>query len=345
MSLSRRALVQGGAAALALGGVGAGVGYQRWRWARALESAPIAEPWAALGPQMHWLRPNLQGAPMAVPDRPHRVEEARDDALRRKMKRVRRFTVDTNADRLRGPAIAPKPAAGVLRIAAVGDSVTFGWGEPAERSYPALLQAELQRRGRVVEVLNCGVPGQMPQTMARWLSVMGPQLGVEGFIFTRRVAWNGPNALQDYVQSLREVRRGLPRARGAVVLPPISRFDAGAFFQDPSTEAVHLHRQLRDLPVFDLTSTFRAAQGARGYGLRQPKPGVLTLVDEASGAVIAEAPADGPNLPWDFCARIDDDPALREPLFFDSGHPDAEGFALFASAVADQLEAAGWFPA
>jgi lysophospholipase L1-like esterase len=48
------------------------------------------------------------------------------------------------------------PAAGVVRIAVVGDSFVFGEGVPAEKSLPAALQSRL---GRSREILNLGWPG------------------------------------------------------------------------------------------------------------------------------------------------------------------------------------------
>lgn len=50
----------------------------------------------------------------------------------------------------------PEPATGVLRLALIGDSFTFGEGVPAEKALPARLQAEL---GASFEVLNLGRPG------------------------------------------------------------------------------------------------------------------------------------------------------------------------------------------
>lgn len=65
----------------------------------------------------------------------------------------------TNAQRFRGTAeYSPVPAPGVLRIAAIGDSLTFGLGAQDHEAYPAVLQRLLGRTGRV-EVINAGVPG------------------------------------------------------------------------------------------------------------------------------------------------------------------------------------------
>jgi lysophospholipase L1-like esterase len=46
-----------------------------------------------------------------------------------------------------------------LRIAALGDSTTFGWDVNLEDGYPKLLESLLRAQGRNVEVLNLGIPG------------------------------------------------------------------------------------------------------------------------------------------------------------------------------------------
>jgi len=66
--------------------------------------------------------------------------------------------VRTNSLGMRSPEIADPKAGGTLRIAAIGDSVTFGWGVDAEHIWPAILQRVIGER-RPSEVLNFGVSG------------------------------------------------------------------------------------------------------------------------------------------------------------------------------------------
>lgn len=55
---------------------------------------------------------------------------------------------------------APAPAAGeTLRLVALGDSLTAGYGLPAEASFTARLEAGLKRAGLKVQVINAGVSG------------------------------------------------------------------------------------------------------------------------------------------------------------------------------------------
>jgi acyl-CoA thioesterase-1 len=56
------------------------------------------------------------------------------------------------------------------RIVALGDSNTYGMNMPREQSYPAQLQAMLRAKGRNVEVVNQGAPGE---TSAGGLSRVG----------------------------------------------------------------------------------------------------------------------------------------------------------------------------
>jgi acyl-CoA thioesterase I len=56
--------------------------------------------------------------------------------------------------------LAPAPAdARTLRIVALGDSLTAGLGLPADKAFPAVLQAALRAKGYDVAVANAGVSG------------------------------------------------------------------------------------------------------------------------------------------------------------------------------------------
>jgi lysophospholipase L1-like esterase len=64
---------------------------------------------------------------------------------------------------MRGPEVAVRKAPHLLRVAALGDSVTFGWNVSADATWPAQLDRVLHERGSGaaagIEVLNCGVSG------------------------------------------------------------------------------------------------------------------------------------------------------------------------------------------
>jgi lysophospholipase L1-like esterase len=76
---------------------------------------------------------------------------------------TRGMRVRTNALGMRGAEALPAETPGLVRVVALGDSVTFGYGVDADRSWPAALETLLSSpplaEGRVTEVLNAGVSG------------------------------------------------------------------------------------------------------------------------------------------------------------------------------------------
>ncbi|MFH1464026.1 MAG: SGNH/GDSL hydrolase family protein [Pseudomonadota bacterium] len=331
-------LAAGGVAAAAVGG---GLAWSRHRRAVALRSEPITGPWPALGEGVQWVLPELRHALVVVPDRPHSRQDVLDPARRALITRVRSFRVDSGPRRLRGASFADQPASGIQRLLAIGDSVTFGWGVEGDQTWPARLQARLAAAGRAVEVLNAGVPAQTLEGMEAYLQAEAPTLGLTGVLFTRRPPRGGRDAVYAYAQTIARVRRALPGARVHVFLPPISRFDPRGCTEG-SQEARLLGAALGDVPLLDLTDSLRAAQGSRGSGL-EVVDGRQRLVDLARGEVLLEALAPPEGLAPQIYVRFEEDPAVREALFFDDGHPDAEGLDVVAGAVVGALEAAAWW--
>lgn len=337
--MNRRTLLKAGAAAIALSAVGGGMLFQRYRGRNGRQSDRISGEWPELGAGAQWLLPNLHDARMVVPDRPHDVAEARDASRRANVHRVRSFNVNTSARRLRGDLLGELPDAGVTRIVGIGDSVTFGWGVADDESWPAQLAAELGRRGRAAEVLNAGVPAQPLPTMVAWLEKFGPTLGVDIVLFTRRPYPGGGDPARTYAASVERVRQAMPRAKVHVLMPPISRFDphGSRVWRQESADVAAL---LPGVPVLDLTEAMRAAQGTRGATL-EAEGATLHLVDE-HGTRLVSAPAQRSGLPPSFYQLFEDEPTVREALFFDDGHPDAEGFSHLVRTIADRLESLGW---
>jgi acyl-CoA thioesterase-1 len=56
-------------------------------------------------------------------------------------------------------AAAPEAAARTLRLVALGDSLTAGYGVPSGKAFPDRLQAALRANGWDVDVINAGVSG------------------------------------------------------------------------------------------------------------------------------------------------------------------------------------------
>lgn len=93
---------------------------------------------------------------------------------------------EINAAGYRGPA-AKTRVPGRLRIVAVGDSYTFGYGVEEEESYPRRLEAILrEEHGEEVEVFNLGVGGYGTTQEVCWLQEMleagiAPDVVILGF--------------------------------------------------------------------------------------------------------------------------------------------------------------------
>ncbi len=83
-----------------------------------------------------------------------------------------------DANRLRRTTPLPPKAAGTFRIAAFGDSLTYGEGVAAEEAWPAVLERELQREYRT-EVLNLGVSGLQSEEIRRLAERLLPSLAAD----------------------------------------------------------------------------------------------------------------------------------------------------------------------
>lgn len=335
---SRRTLLKAGSAAVAVGAVAGGVAYQRYRRTGGLVSERITGEWPEVGVSS-WLLPDLDGALMQVPDRPHDKEELGESGRGGGITRVRQFTVSTSSRRLRGDRHGSAPAAGVKRYVGVGDSTTFGWGVPDDRTWPAQLEAALGAGGHRAEVLNAGVPGQALENMKAWLERAAPQLGLSGVFFTRRLP-PMPNPYAEYASAVRAAQRALPGVRIMVLLPPVSQFDPhGCDVWDD--EVAGLRAQLPDVPVFDLTPGVRAAQGKRGARMVVEGRTWHMVRGEADERLVSGAAAPH-GLPREFYDRFERDPTVREALFFDDGHCDEEGLAVTVPLIVEQMRGAGW---
>ena len=311
----------------------AGVLYQRHQ-SRIL-SATITRPAPELGGMAHLLLPNLRDETVWVPDRPHDPEETRAADRFTRITRLRSFPVSTNSRGLRGPEVAATKTG--RRVLCLGDSVTFGWGVPYAESYPARLAENLG-----VEVVNAGVPAMKPHSMAAWAEKEALGLQPDLVIFTRRPDWSMPDAIQSYKASVRQVQRSIGGARLALVLPPVSTFDVMGS-QVYAQEAADLRAALPDLPLLDLTEAFRDALPLPGVILEVSggRQRVLRLPERAL-LIDAQSPQRG--LAPEVVALFEGDDTIAEPLFYDGGHPDAAGFALFAGTLAAWLKAEGLVP-
>ena len=335
MRLRTRRRLRNLAIAATIGAIGAGLWISRERAETATVSDVITRPAPELTPTAQLLLPDLRGATVVVPDRPHAPEEVSAPDRSSRIKRTRSFSVSTNHLGLRGREIAsPTPG---FRVLAVGDSVTFGWGVADGESWPARLGERLG-----IEVLNAGVPAQRPDAITAWTLQNAPALDVDLVLYCRRPDGREPDPAAHLAAALRRLQEGLGSTPVALILPPLSTFDPRGLASDPSERAA-LRAALPTLPMFDLTPIFRAAL---------PKPGVILQIEadhqrvlrEPGDQVLLELDAPPSGLAEQITALFEADPTIKEPLFFDGGHPDAEGFSLFADALAGWLRQRGLVP-
>ena len=68
------------------------------------------------------------------------------------------------------------------------------------------------------------------------------------------------------------------------------------------------------------------------------------MLDRITGEVLVEGPQPQPprSLAPEIIAKFEADKSIKEPLFYDGGHPDAEGFTLFGSSLASWITELGW---
>jgi lysophospholipase L1-like esterase len=108
------------------------------------------------------------------------------------------YTAHINALGLRERELTPNP--GVFRIAAVGDSYTYGWGVEAEQTWLRILEKNLRDLGYNVETINLGKPGSGPPAYAeiaeKTLPVVQPDLVLVGMHQGDDLAGSGPDGLE-----------------------------------------------------------------------------------------------------------------------------------------------------
>ena len=103
-------------------------------------------------------------------------------------RRWRRWRITTNSYGMRDREPLPD-AAGLVRIATVGDSFTFGWGVDASEAYPNALERLLNEEAEtdvVYDVLNFGVAGYSSRdeavVLARKVRPLEPDLVILGYV-------------------------------------------------------------------------------------------------------------------------------------------------------------------
>ena len=284
---------------------------------------------------------------------------------------MRGMHVAVNEHGLRGPATTERPAPGVHRILALGDSVTFGEGLEVEAAFPALLEREFAARtGARYEVLNAGVEGYNAEAELAFLRERGlalePETVVVGFnlndydyapvlgplgILTRdpaaRVSTRSLANVSEFYFLLRwlATTRGRPLgdARTAGFTPrPGERFSDLDRYVSALRKRYYAHPSdgrwqvmvdaLRGLGETARAHRLRLVIAILPDGDQVGVPDPDLLPQRKVLAICAEAALDCLDLYPVFAAV-----APHGELFFDIMHPNAAGHRLIARALAEHL--------
>ncbi len=340
-----------------------------------LDAAWMADPQQVDAGTSLGLKPGLRSAEVVVPNRPHELEEAPTPEMLERFKRRRQFSITTDERGLRrqdvgrGKSISEyEVPASVGRILCVGASISLGWGVSYEKSYPAVLSELLG-----VEVINAGAPAGEPSGLARWVQAQGGLLDADLVILLSRPDYPTPRPYQAFEQAVQRMAEAVAPAQLLVVLPPLSTFDTQQlalerlYPREPDAvgaDAALIKKTLDPVPVLELTPAFRSAAqratpkagetlvwleraGSEHRLIRLPVRDIYrraaapeVVEDGMDGWIHPDAMAVAPALVQAF----EEDLKLREPLFFDGGHPDADGYSLMAREVAHWLRQNSWVP-
>lgn len=296
---------------------------------RSFQSDPIFQEMPD-GTLSRELQPNLRAARVVVPERPHRPEEAMTTTGRASIHRRRSFTLTTERHGFRADEdLADTPTRS--RILVIGDSVALGWGVEAPDSFPARLARALD-----VEVVNAAIPGLQPPDVAERATRLTAQLHPDLVLLAKR-----PKPQGNDVAHLCEAARTLAPTPVVLAFHPVSTFDVGESGAPPAVPADCAAKTL------DLTAVFRAAQarpGTRGIVLERTGEEQVVRALPAGTELLRVRPPDPRQLAPAILDFFEADATRFEPLFYDGGHPDAAGYALYAETVARFLREQGLVP-
>ena len=259
-----------------------------------------------------------------------------------------------NDDCMRGPPIPREPRP-KLRIAAIGESVTFGMGVHAAEAWPAVLEQRLRDRGLDVQVLNFGVIGYtIAQGRELYLGrasawepdvllvcfpcVNEAAIATDGFndIVKMEIVKRRSFELRMFLDRFASVR-WLASVLGKS-LAPEALVEGAPNLRAPRVNVADFAGfigQLRDETRARGCSLVlvSAARSQRGEAA-QPAAREYTAALERSAAQLSIPLADARAA---FAAAT----ASEDELYLDAWHPTPEGHRLYAATIAAALDRAG----
>jgi len=190
-------------------------------------------------------------------------------------------------------------AAETMRIVALGDSLTAGYGLDAEVSFPVRLEAALKERGHDVEVINAGVSGDTSRGGLERLDWAVPD-GIDAVILELGAndALRGlePGATRANLEGIVEqlVERDIAVLLAGMQAPPNLGGEYAAAFNAIYPDLAERHGVL--LYPFFLEGVAAERKLNQSDGMHPNEAGVEAIVErmiEPVEALIASAKADG----------------------------------------------------
>ena len=318
-----------------------------------LESDPIFEHQSGFGAQ---LRKNLRDARVVIPARPHPLPFLpMDPEYTGRITKRLTFTCSTNSDRFRGVReYTTVPAEGIVRIAVVGDSITFGHGVNDQTTYPQVLETRL---GAGFEVINAGVPGQdshrvlldlekrvlpfQPHVVVVCVGVNELSNSPERSDESQMQLWLSElrywKEEQELAENLTAIEQVCVAAgvRLVLLVPPVNSFspfpDAARFCR----VVRHVAKE-RGLPCVDLQTEFQDAEEHNGLVLvhQQESQTVVRYQDGQPEELLTVpvSPTRQQYIADEVYDLLDAEP-IAMSLSLDGSHPNARGMALIAELV------------
>jgi lysophospholipase L1-like esterase len=272
------------------------------------------------------------------------------------------YQIRVNADGFRGAPIDRRKRAGTFRIAALGDSVTFGFGVPEEGALPARVAALLAAdvAPGTIEWINAGVPGfssfQGLRHLETRLLPLSPDVVLVLFAWNDGWQSNMPDAkrrqlsrMETFINSFRVVnlaQRKYESLMRKLGVQPAAPAGGSVTRVTPDELEANLQRIAAAVRGAGGVPVFLTAPAAFGpdrppdayfrYGWMVPRSGLEAMRGRYADAT-RRAARSADVLLVDCARLVPSDPAL---FLGDGYHPNPAGFQVMAEQIADALRQA-----